>query len=147
MRFLILLLMAASVFCMTRSFAEPSRQGEDGIRHERRSLEEQYAGIVANQTVTVAGHDFYRYFVASWRDRELSERYAISIHERPSARSGTQVWIEYAQRRVFHAALPAGRASIRLLSEQAVEMALQKVAEIEVERLLFREADIGADEI
>jgi curli production assembly/transport component CsgE len=31
----------------------------------------------------------------------LSERYIVSIHERPSARYGSLIWVEYEQRRVF----------------------------------------------
>jgi curli production assembly/transport component CsgE len=77
----------------------------------------------------------------------MSERYAISVHERPSARWGTQIWIEYAQKRVFQAALPTSIANIRALSEQAAEVAQQKVVDVEVDRLLFREAEFGPDEI
>jgi curli production assembly/transport component CsgE len=102
---------------------------------------------VADQTVTVAGQDFYQQFVVAWRERDIAERYAISVHERPSARWGSQVWIEYAQRRIFQAALPAGRTGIRQLGEQAAEFAFQKVTDAEVERLLFRDADVGVDEI
>lgn len=109
--------------------------------------QEQYGGLVANQTITVAGQDFYQYFVSAWRDQALSERYAISIHERPSARWGSRIWVEYAQRRVFQAFLPTARAAIKALSEQAVAVACQKAAAAEIERLLFRDADIGADEI
>ena len=109
--------------------------------------QESVGGIVADQTVTVAGQDFYQQFVTTWRERDKGERYAISIHERPSARWGSQVWIEYAQRRIFQAALPTGRAGIRQLSEQAADIAFQKVTDAEVERLLFRDADIGPDEI
>lgn len=108
---------------------------------------EQYGGLVINQTITVAGHDFYRHFVTAWRDRELSERFVISIHERPSARWGSKVWIEYRQRRVFKASLPTARAAIESLSERAVAIAQQQIIDAEVERLLFRNADLGADEI
>lgn len=128
--------------------------GDDALATDATSLPaggareaEDYGGIVTNQTVTVAGHDFFNYFVSAWRDRELGDRYSISIHERPSPRWGSQVWVEYAQRRVFQVALPGGRAGMRLLGEQAVEIALQRIVEIDVERLLFREADIGMDEI
>lgn len=108
---------------------------------------DQYAGMVTNQTVTVAGQDFYRYFVFEWHERGMDERFAIAIRERPSARWGTQISIEFAQRRIFQAQLPSSRAGIKALSEQAAEIAQQKVADAEVERLLFRDADIGPDEI
>jgi curli production assembly/transport component CsgE len=111
------------------------------------SRQEIYGGVVANQTVTVAGQDFYQSFVAAWRDRDLSERFSISIHERPSARWGSQVWIEFAQRRIFQAALPTGRGGIRSLAEQAIEVAYQLIGEAEVDRLLFRDVDVGPDEM
>lgn len=111
-----------------------------------RVLQELYGGVVVDQTITVAGQDFYQYFIVLWRDKPLSEQYAISIHERPSARWGNEVWVEYAQRRVFQTILPTSRANIKPVSEQAVELAYQNVVDTEVQRLLFRNQDIGADE-
>ncbi len=142
-----LLVMSMPLLCATLAAAEPRMPADSVAQAERRVLQELYGGVVANQTITVAGQDFFQHFVAAWRDRDLSERYAISIHERPSARWGTRIWIEYAQRPIFQAVLPTGRAGIKTLSEQAVELAYQKVADIEIGRLLFRESDLGADEI
>jgi curli production assembly/transport component CsgE len=112
-----------------------------------RVLQELYAGVVVDQTVTVVGHEFYQHFAASWRDKEASGRYAITVVERPSARWGSQLWIEYAHRRVFQTFLPAARANIQAASTEAVELAFQNVVDTEVQRLLFRDPDIGADEI
>jgi curli production assembly/transport component CsgE len=111
-----------------------------------RGLAESYGGVVVNQTITVAGQEFFQYFVALWRERELSERFAITVIERPSARWGGQVWVEFAQRRVFQAPLSSARAGLRSLSEQAVDLVYQTVIDTEAERLLFRDADLGADE-
>ena len=109
--------------------------------------EAPYGGVVTNQTVTVAGQDFFQHFVAAWRERDLSERFSLSIHERPSARWGSQIWIEFAQRRIFQAALPSGRGAARSLADRAIEVAYQTIGDAEVERLLFRDADIGPDEM
>lgn len=128
---------------------EPPASSGEGARNiaGKKIRRELYGGVVTNQTVTVAGQDFYQYFVAAWRDREMSERFAISIHERPSARWGSQIWIEYAQRRIFQAQLPTGRSGIMALTEQAVEIAYRTLADAEAERLLFKDPDIGSDEI
>lgn len=138
-------LCAATVFalCTWPATAEPRRAPTP----DRKVQRESYGGVVVNQTMTVAGYNFYQCFVTVWRDKDMSERYAISVHERPSARWGTQIWIEYAQKRVFQAALPTSIANIRALSEQAAEVAQQKVVDVEVDRLLFREAEFGPDEI
>lgn len=110
------------------------------------SLQERYDGVVVNQTITVAGQDFYRHFVTAWRDSDMHDRYALAIRERPSARWGSQVWIEYAQRRIYQANLPTSRAAIRALGEQAAETAYQRIVETDVQRLLVRDADLGPDE-
>lgn len=108
---------------------------------------EPYGGVVVNQSVTVAGHDFYQHFALAWRENPMSERFAVSVHEQPSARWGSRVWIEFRQRRIFQANLPPGRAAIKSISLQAVEIAQQRVMDAEVDRLLFRDVDLAADEI
>lgn len=112
-----------------------------------RGLQELYAGVVVDQTVTVVGHEFYQHFAALWREKEMANRYAISVHERPTARWGSQIWVEYAQRRVFQVFMPAARGNVKAVSEQAAETAFRNVVDSEVQRLLFREPDLGADEI
>jgi curli production assembly/transport component CsgE len=123
--------------------AEPSAT----IGAQPRMQQELYGGIVINQTVTVAGQDFYQYFVASWRDKPNSERYSVSVHERPSARWGTQVWVEYQRKPVFRALLPTMRASVPSISARAVEISYQKIMDADVQRLLYRDQDLGPDEI
>lgn len=103
--------------------------------------------IVVNQTVTVAGQEFFQHFMAAWRERELSDRYSISITERPTARHGSQVWVEFAQRRVLQLQLPAARSGLQALGERAAETVFQRVADTELERLLFRDLDLAPDEI
>lgn len=103
-------------------------------------------GVITNQAITVAGQDFYHYFVAAWRDKEGSERYTIGVRERPSARFGTEVWVEYRQRRVFRTNLPPARAAIRPISENAAEIAYQLIRETDFQNQLIRDADLGRDE-
>jgi curli production assembly/transport component CsgE len=109
-------------------------------------LQELYEGVVANQTITIVAQDFYQYFVTAWRDKPLSERYALSIHERPSARWGSQVWVEYANRKIFQTFLPPARNRIKDLSLEAVELAYQNIVELDVVNLLFKDPDLGPDE-
>jgi curli production assembly/transport component CsgE len=106
-----------------------------------------YDGVVVNETVTLLGNDFYRAFVAAWRDKPLSERYAITIGERPSVRWGTQVWVEFNRRRVYQSFLPPARARVAGIAEQAAEVAYQNVVQSEAQRLLFRDPDLGPDEL
>lgn len=105
-----------------------------------------YTGIVANQTITVAGQDFFQYFIAAWRDKDMVEKFEISISERPSARLGSQIWINYGQRRVFQTFLPAARAAIKPISLAAADAVYEGIVQADVQRLLFRDPDLGPDE-
>lgn len=106
-----------------------------------------YDGVVVNETITLLGNDFYRAFVAVWRDKPLSDRYAITIGERPSVRWGTQVWVEFNRRRVYQSFLPPARSRVAGIAEQAAEIAYQNVFQSETQRLLFRDPDLGPDEL
>ena len=105
-----------------------------------------YTGIVANQTITVAGQDFFQYFIAAWRDKDMVEKFEISISERPSARLGSQIWINYGQKRVFQTFLPAARAAIKPISLAAADAVYEGIVQADVQKLLFRDPDLGPDE-
>lgn len=114
---------------------------------ERRVAADPLAGTVVDETVTVAGHEFFQAFIAAWRDTDGAERHSLRIVERPSARFGSQLWIESAQRRVFQAAVPTAREARRVLAEDAAALVARQAGEAEAERLLFRDPDLGHDEL
>jgi curli production assembly/transport component CsgE len=118
-----------------------------GTALEGRGLDSAYDGVVVNQTITMAGHDFFQAFVAAWRDKPDTEKYTLTVVERPSVRLGTQVWVEFSRRRVFQAALPPARARIAGIGEAAADLAYQNVVESEIQKQLFRDPDLGPDEI
>jgi curli production assembly/transport component CsgE len=103
-------------------------------------------GIVTSQPITVAGHEFCRYFIAEWLDKPDSDRYTIAIRERPSARWGTQVWIEFGQRRVLQVQLPPARTELKALGASAAESTYQAIQDIEHQRTFIRDADLAPDE-
>lgn len=113
----------------------------------QKPLADALGGIVTNDAVTLVGQDFYTYFSQAWTQMPLSERYIVSVHERPSARYGSLVWVEFDQRRVFQAFLPIARSNVRPIAESAAASALQTVMQADIARLLFHEADLGSDEM
>lgn len=114
---------------------------------DNRTLQESIAGIVADQVVTLIGQNFYGYFVATWRELPLANRYNISIHEKPSARWGSLVWVEFEHRHLFEAFLSPARSDIKLAAERAANVAYQGMVRTDIERLLFRDQDLGPDEM
>lgn len=115
---------------------------------KRKSIfDDPLAGVVVNRTITVLGQDFYRYFTAQWRQKDLDNRYTISIYERPSARFGSEIWVQFRQKRMFHIFLPPARAATKKISGMAVEMVYQNIADSEVERLTIKSPDLGPEEM
>jgi curli production assembly/transport component CsgE len=106
----------------------------------------QVGGIVTDQTITPAGQDFYKIFATLWHDKPLNERFGIAIRERPSARLGNWIQVDYANRTVFQALLPPARGNIQAVSERAVDIAYENISAAEAARLLLREDDLAGDE-
>ncbi len=123
----------------------------DHAEEARRALERMFSdpmsGMVVNRTVTVLGKDFYQYFSALWRQRPDSNRFSISIYERPSARFGSEIWVLYRQQRVFHTFLPPARAATRSISKVAVEHVVENISRRESERLITINPDLGPEEL
>ncbi|WP_322015045.1 CsgE family curli-type amyloid fiber assembly protein [Paraburkholderia sp. J12] len=132
---------------------EPSGNGSAAITAphpevgDTRTLDEALGGIVSNEVVTMIGQNFYNYFASLWRDYPLAERYNISIHERPDARWGSLVWVEYEHRRLFEAFLSPARSDIKQAAGRAAAEAYQSVVRVDIDRLLFRDQDLGPDEM
>ncbi|NHZ80516.1 hypothetical protein F2P44_14720 [Massilia sp. CCM 8695] len=140
---------ALSLGCMFTAAARqaPPQDAQDKLDNAGRVLaSDTDSGVVTSQAVTVAGHDFCQYFIAAWREKEGSERYTLAILERPSARRGSEVRIDFAQRRVFETRLPAARAAIKALSEDAAERTYQAVVQADAERQSINDADLAPDE-
>ena len=124
----------------------PDDKNQPEIVGSQKILNDPYTGIVVNQTITVAGQDFFQYFIAAWRDKDMVEKFEISISERPSARLGSQIWINYGQKRIFQTFLPAARAAIKPLSLAAADAVYEGIVQADVQRLMFRDPDLGPDE-
>jgi curli production assembly/transport component CsgE len=135
---------SASAVAGLATAAEHAAKAGDMVR--AKPLQEQLSGTVTDQTVTVAGQEFYKNFCASWHDQPMNELFSLAVRELPSARRGNQILVDYAGRRIFQAVLPANRSSIRPLSEKAVEIAYNHMSNAELARMLFRDQDLGPDE-
>lgn len=105
-----------------------------------------YGGVIVDQTITVIGQEFYKNFAMLWHEKANTERYVLAIRERPSARQGSQIFIEMGQRRIFQAQLPTSRANVQALSEQAANAAYDNVVDADLQKLLLRDPDLAADE-
>ncbi|HUH60078.1 MAG TPA: curli production assembly/transport protein CsgE [Candidimonas sp.] len=110
-------------------------------------FDDPLAGVVVNRTVTVLGKDFYQYFTAIWRQKDVNSQFSISIHERPSARFGSEIWVQFGQKRMFHTFLPPARSATKKISAMAVNMVYDNIKNSEVERLMVKSPDLGPEEM
>jgi len=117
------------------------------VELERRRPNDPLIGVVINRTITVLGREFYQYFSATWRDKELSERYTVTIYERPTAIRGSEMWVQYGNRRVYHAFLSPSRSAAKDISRKAVEIVYKNIIDLDVQQLLFKNEDLGPEEI
>ena len=113
----------------------------------KKILEDPLGGVIVNRTITVQGHDFYRYFAQWWREKDEENKYSISIHERPSARWGSEIWVQYRRDRVFHIFLPPARSQTKEISKQAVNIVYENITRNELQRALFKSEDLGPEEM
>ncbi len=116
-------------------------------KESRRILEDPLTGIVINRTVTVLGKDFYRYFVTAWRQKDGENRYSLTVYERPSARWGSEIWIEYQRNQMFRIFLSPARQAARETSEQAAEIVHRNIIENEIRKALTQSEDLADEEL
>jgi curli production assembly/transport component CsgE len=142
-RLLLMIGLGVQILPASSADAETSSAQKTALADSR---PEQFGGMVTNQTMTAAGQDFYQYFSALWYDKPLAEQFSLAVRERPSARQGNKIQIDYASRTVFEGMLPTARGNVRAMSEYAAEVAYEAVSNAEAQRLLFHEPDLAADE-
>ena len=111
------------------------------------NLDSLAGGVVLNRTMTIVGHDFYKYFTAAWRGRENTERYSIAIVERPTAIRGSEIWVEYRNKRIFRMFLSPRRSAVRNISQQAVGVVYQNIVEKDLQQLLYQDSDLAKEEL
>jgi curli production assembly/transport component CsgE len=76
-------------------------------------------GLIINQTLTRFGQDFYNQFVKHWNEYQIMIPANLAVYERPSARWGSQIWIEYRGRRIFQRNVGPSMRAIDELANQA----------------------------
>lgn len=117
---------------LTRQF----RLGEPGL-----------TGMIVDRTITMLGKTFYRRFTQLGSESQVLTSTTLSIHERPDARWGSQVWIAENNRIVFQATLPPRMSDIDRYAEAAVEQVEQMVIQRRILQALDSDPDLADEEI
>lgn len=108
---------------------------------------EPLRGLIINRTITVLGWDFYSSFSGVWQALYPDSKVSLVVIERPTAKFGSEIWVSYENEYVFHTFLSPARSRVRTESKQAVDIVRKNVANIEVRRKFFQDADLAPEEM
>lgn len=108
---------------------------------------EPLGGLVINRTITVLGWDFYSNFSQVWSSLYPNTPYTVTVYERPTAQFGSEIWIDYDARRVFHAFLPPARSATKEISTQAASSVYKTIAALAIEQALYSDVDLAPKEM
>jgi len=119
------------------------QQAEQGEQAER---EAQLSGLIIDNTITRFGHDFHRYLSYQLQD-STALKADLVVRERPSARWGSLVWVEYGQTTVYRRFLQPNVAEIETIAEQAAQLVLEEIERNKLRSLLQDTFDMERDEL
>ncbi|KJH84956.1 curli production assembly/transport protein CsgE [Pseudomonas sp. KSR10] len=121
-------------------------QAQEEEPQEQAEAEAELSGLIIDNTITRFGHDFHRYLSFQLQDASELENDLV-IRERPSARWGSLVWVEYGQRTVYRRFLQPNVAEIESIAEQAAQLVLEEINRSKLQNLLQDTFDMDRDEL
>jgi curli production assembly/transport component CsgE len=125
--------LAALILMCVASFASA---GED----------EEMLGFIVDDTISHIGHDFYYSFSERLRATSPMD-FNLVVRERPSARWGSLVTVEYRQRLVYRRFLPPNTVDLQDDAYQAADVVRAQIAQQKLEALLQDTTDLERDEL
>lgn len=125
----------------------PIAQEIDNQTLEGSVLLDEIPGLVIDRTITRIGHDFYTDFTNYRQLNNPRSQYNLTILERPSARWGSLIWIEYRSTTVFKTFLNPGRSNYRKIAEQTAKQIEDGLNRVRLQQLFSDNIDLEKDEI
>ncbi|MCQ4286670.1 curli production assembly protein CsgE [Pseudomonas stutzeri] len=120
-------------------------QAEEQQSAQARS-EAELSGLIIDNTISRFGHDFHRYLSFQLQDAEELENDLV-VRERPSARWGSLVWVEYGPRTVYRRFLQPNMTEIEAIAEDAARVILEDISRSKLQNLLQDTFDMDRDEL
>ncbi|MBM7059190.1 curli production assembly/transport protein CsgE [Pseudomonas sp. UL073] len=117
-----------------------------GTGNSARAENDEFLGFIVDNSISHIGHEFYRYFSDRLRDTSKLD-FNLVVRERPSARWGSLVWVEYEGRVLYREFLAPNTAQLQPLAYAAADLVREQVAKQKIERLLQDTQDLERDEL
>lgn len=107
----------------------------------------ELTGIMVDRTITMAGKTFYRAFSQQAMDNLLIGNTTLTIHERPDARWGSQIWIMEGNRMYFRTQLSPRISEADLVAGEAVQIVEEALLQRQLASALTSDKDLGREEL
>ena len=114
--------------------------------HPVPAAEDDIQGFIVDSTISRIGHEFYRHFSDRLTDTSRLD-FNLVVFERPSARRGSLVWVEYERRTLYRSFLQPNTAQLQAVAYQAADLVLELIARQKLENLLQDTFDMERDEL
>ena len=108
--------------------------------------EDEMLGFIVDDTISHIGHDFYYSFSESLRATSPMD-FNLEVRERPSARWGSLVTVEYQQRLVYRRFLPPNTVELKDEAYDAADWVRVQIVQRKLETLLQDTTDLEKDEL
>lgn len=108
--------------------------------------DEEMLGFIVDDTISHIGHDFYYAFSERLRATSPMD-FNLVVRERPSARWGSLVTVEYQQRLVYRRFLAPNTVELKDAAYEAADLVRGQIVQRKLETLLQDTTDLERDEL
>ena len=108
--------------------------------------EDEMMGFIVDDTISHIGHEFYYSFSERLRATSPMD-FNLVVRERPSARWGSLVTVEYQQRLVYRRFLAPNTVELKDEAYEAADLVRMQIVQRKLETLLQDTTDLERDEL
>lgn len=119
---------------------------QDPEQSAQAKSEAELSGLIIDNTISRFGHDFHRYLSARLQDSDQLENDLV-VRERPSARWGSLVWVEYGSRTVYRRFLQPNMTELEAVADDAAQVILADISQSKLQNLFQDTFDMDRDEL
>ncbi|MGH8389222.1 MAG: curli production assembly/transport protein CsgE [Pseudomonas sp.] len=108
--------------------------------------EDEMLGFIIDDTISHIGHDFYYSFSERLRATSPMD-FNLVVRERPSARWGSLVTVDFQQRTIYRRFLPPNTVELKDEAYDAADWVRGQIVQRKLEALLQDTTDLERDEL
>lgn len=112
----------------------------------RASEEDELLGFIVDDSISHIGHEFFYAFSERLRATSRLD-FNLVVRERPSARWGSLVTVEYQQRVIYRRFLPPNTVDLKEVAVEAADLVKMQIIRHKLETQLQDTTDLERDEL